>query len=336
MKNEAVFSTRPYWKLPLIQNRIMSYEVDTDRKLHIKSLFGKTESIPLDGLTVEVDPGRGVSWMVNRCFGSGDVILKGSAVNGTRRVENLRDVVAFQTALDGTHPDINPESIEQDWKETFDVEQLTSSVTYYPAIPKSVVKLLTEMSAPYRTTVNLQFKVKVGELVSKDDTIAVFGEHRVTAPENGRIEFLGGTTQGLHEWQFEEAEYDEKYENLVSLGSRAVQLPTDAKMDEFFLFGIRFLTSFTDTYAVPCARFAYDAGSVWIKEPAFNWFTFKYEYVQSLYSKIDLSVADFKGPRSYYLTDDLIEDDEFRRSIMPYWVFINSAAPMVVDDSDAT
>ena len=158
---------------------------------------------------------------IGKKLGYGTVTIVGS--NSDTSIVDIP--VAFFQKLDSA---IKSKSENAEWRKNFEDRMLSKNLVYYPHIPKTIRELVLGLNPPYRIqTCHLEYHVVVGDLVDYGDVIATFGEHKITAPERGKICFVGGTEFGLHEW-----EIGEIWE---------LQLPDDVSKKEYFAFGMQFL-----------------------------------------------------------------------------------------------
>ena len=286
------YKTKSYFILPVIPNYFKTYGVDSDRKLEIKTIFSGSEIIPLEGLAVKIDKGRGLKFIINSISNSGNLTLTGSAVNGIRILENVYNVKEFKDAIDGnfmpTHAN-NTESLPE-----FTENDLSNTVIYYPHIPKIVDTILIyRLKRKYRKEPIYTNLKRTGDLVHKGDVIAKYGPIEVTAASDGKIVFLSQGQPGKLEWP-------DSSETTVTFSK-------ETKKDDCYCVGIQILNH-TPEPSETFIRNFYNHGNVWVNMD-------KQKGMETVYTLIDHGLCD---PDNYL-------PKELRKSniLKNYWALIN-------------
>jgi hypothetical protein len=136
------FKTKSYFLIPIIPNIRESFEVNSEtQSLIIQRILGKAEEIKLEGLSIGISRGAGFKHILNLLFGSGNIELTGSAVNGIRILENIYNVKKFKDAIDGKSV-VTSHQNEIANRTEFSENDLGNSIVYYPHIPKSIVEII--------------------------------------------------------------------------------------------------------------------------------------------------------------------------------------------------
>lgn len=204
-------------------------------------------------------------------------------------------------------------------------EDFADCLVHYPHVPKAVNRFLQESDPGTYHDAAYTVLNRAGALVRVGDVIAKYGAFSITAPVEGRLEFVSTARPGLHEWP-DSSTTRPNYGALVfdatahteahSFSIRPV-LPEDPsarwawKKSEYPYFAVR-----------P----AFDRGDVWLD--------MKRGKGRSFYTVIDLLVYDLKSAGSgIALPPTLAGNQEYRQQLRRYWDLINHAAAEIAPSS---
>jgi len=215
-------------------------------------------------------------------------------------------------------------------------EDFADCIVFYPHIPRAIDVLLKAMEPEkYSRCVPL---VSVGAVVAEGEAIARYGDITITAPFDGRIEFLGATNPGLHEWPDIDhwpiwVEGSETQHRIANLNVGALVFPDGVADSEAYLFALRPVPPSTSLaagwrwreghYPSFGVRYAFDHGNVWLNMDRKEGHTF--------YTIIDLAVFEIESPGSGMpLPEHLRRDKQYSGTLARYWPLIHTATARVL------